>query len=79
LHPSERPIVWKRAAGGYDTARAGPPIETFNDLPPDATEGWQKRQLFDTRAFGKSAAGHDFPDALSEDEKQAVLEYLKTL
>ena len=25
------------------------------------------------------AAGHNFPDRLSEDEKRAVLEYLKTL
>ena len=28
---------------------------------------------------GKSAAGHLYPDALDEDEKRAVLEYLKTL
>jgi mono/diheme cytochrome c family protein len=79
LHPSERPIVWKRQADGYDPVRVGPQIETFVDLPPDAQAGWQRRQYFDTRAFGKSAAGHDFPSALSEAEKQAVLEYLKTL
>ena len=28
---------------------------------------------------GKSGDGHTFPNALSEPEKQAVLEYLKTL
>jgi hypothetical protein len=38
-----------------------------------------RRTFFDTQKPGKSAAGHDFPDALTEDEKTAVLEYLKTL
>ena len=47
--------------------------------PEDVTSGWQKREYFDTRAFGKKASGHTFPDELSADEKQAVLEYLKTL
>jgi mono/diheme cytochrome c family protein len=79
LHPSERPIVWKRADEAYDTDRVGPQIETFSDLPSDAIEGWQRRQYFDTRAFGKSAAGHTFPEALSEDQRRAVLEYLKSL
>src|SRR5436190_1782038 len=79
LHPSERPVVWTRAGESYDSDRAGPQIETFDALPPDATEGWRRRQFFDTRAFGKSATGHLFPDALSEQEKHAVLEYLKTL
>jgi mono/diheme cytochrome c family protein len=89
LHPTERPIVWTRSAnnGGagvppaisFDPSRVGWKTETFAELPPHITDGWQKRDYFDTRSFGKSAAGHDFPDALSEAEKQAVLEYLKTL
>jgi hypothetical protein len=29
--------------------------------------------------FGKSTEGHTFPDALSEEEKTAVMEYLKTI
>ena len=74
-----RPIVWKREAERYDPDRVGCQIESFDELPSEAKEGWQKRQFFDTRAFGKSAAGHDFPDALTEEEKRAVLEYLKTL
>jgi hypothetical protein len=39
-------------------------------------EVWHAQRHFHT---GKSAAGHTFPDALSVDKKQAVLEYLKTL
>jgi len=79
LHPTQRPVVWRRLGDAYDDQRVGPRIETFDELPSDVTEGWQRREYFGTRAFGKSAAGHDFPNALSEDEKRAVLEYLKTL
>ena len=79
LHPSERPVIWQRKPGKYDQGRVGPAIETFEQFPAAATAGWQKREIFDTRAFGKSAKGHNFPDELSADEKRAVLEYLKTL
>ena len=79
LHPDKRPGVWKRSATEFDAERIGWKIETFDSLPADVTDGWQRRAYFDTRAFGKSAVGHDFPNALSDDEKRAVLEYLKTL
>jgi mono/diheme cytochrome c family protein len=79
LHPGQRPVVWKRASLGYDPDRVGLEVQVLEEIPPDATAGWQRRELFDTRAFGKSAGGHDFPEALTQDEKRAVLEYLKTL
>lgn len=79
LHPAERPVVWRRSAGRYDANHVGPQIEMFDELPKGVNEGWQRRQFFDTRRFGKSAAGHDFPDVLTENEKRAVLEYLKML
>jgi len=44
-----------------------------------AKSGAQQRTYFDTRKFSKSAAGHTFPDSLAEPDKQALLEYLKTL
>jgi mono/diheme cytochrome c family protein len=79
LHPAERPVVWKRTSESFDPERVGPAIETYERLPPDITAGWQRREYFNTRAPGKSAAGHDFPDQLTADEKRAVLEYLKSL
>lgn len=79
LHPSERPAIWQRKPGEFDQERVGPAFETFEQFPAAASAGWQKREIFDTRAFGKSAKGHNFPDELSADEKRAVLEYLKTL
>jgi hypothetical protein len=79
LHPSRRPIVWTRTGDSYDPQRVGPAIKVFDDLPPGTSSGWQRREYFDTRAFGKSAAGHNFPSALTDEENIAVLEYLKTL
>jgi hypothetical protein len=79
LQPNKRPVVWTRATNKFDEDRIGPNVEILDELPARVTSGWQRRQFFDTRSFGKSAAGHDFADALNEDEKSAVLEYLKTL
>lgn len=79
LHPQARPAVWKRTESGYDQTRVGVDIEACAELPTDATAGWQRREYFDTRAFGKSAQGHDFSDELTAAEREAVLEYLKTL
>jgi mono/diheme cytochrome c family protein len=79
LHPGERPIVWRRTEDGYDQKKVGLEITAFDRLPDEAISAAERREFFDTRRSGKSAAGHLFPDELSEDEKQAVLEYLKTL
>ena len=78
LHPDERPVVWKRTEDGYDQARGGLEVTTLEAVP-DKTSGAEKREYFDTHLPGKSAAGHRFPEALSEAEKQAVLEYLKSI
>jgi len=79
LHPDERPAVWRRTRDGYDTLRVGCEITVFDAIPETVTSPVERRRYFDTGKFGKSAGGHRFPDALTEPEKQAVLEYLKTL
>jgi mono/diheme cytochrome c family protein len=79
LHPGKRPTVWRRTPTGYDESRVGLEVEERDALPEGKLLPSVRRQYFDTRKPGKSAAGHDFPDALSADEKTAVLEYLKTL
>ena len=83
LHPGERPTVWKRTATGYDRERVGLEVEEMEALPVDASgrklTAADRRRHFDTTRPGKSGKGHDFPDALDEAEKTAVLEYLKTL
>ena len=79
LHPGDRPAVWRRTPTGYDESRVGLEIEARDEMPEGKLLPSVRRRYFDTRKPGKSAAGHDFPDALSADEKTAVLEYLKTL
>ena len=79
LHPAERPTVWRRTPTGYDAARVGLEVEERADLPAGKLRPAERRTYFDTRRPGKSAAGHDFADVLDEDQKRAVLEYLKTL
>jgi mono/diheme cytochrome c family protein len=78
LHPEERPKVWRRVAEGLDTTRIGFQIEEFDNVP-ESRNGFERRWYFDTRANGKSAAGHNYPSRLNEQEKQALIEYLKTL
>jgi mono/diheme cytochrome c family protein len=79
LHPAERPVVWRRSEDGYDRERVGVEISTFEEVPAAARSAAERREYFDTRGNGKSASGHRFPEKLTEDEKRAVLEYLKTL
>jgi mono/diheme cytochrome c family protein len=78
LNPSERPVVWRRTPEGYNQEEVGLEVTTYKAVDRNATTA-ERRTYFDTTAFGKSAAGHTFPDVLSREEKWAVLEYLKTL
>jgi mono/diheme cytochrome c family protein len=80
LHPDERPKVWLRSENGYDQKRVGLEVETFDTLPAAARASHKERhRYFDTTQEGKSAAGHNFPGMLDEDEKRELLEYLKTI
>jgi hypothetical protein len=54
-------------------------VQTLDTLPEGRLLPAVRRGYFDTRQPGKSAAGHEFPAPLAEEEKRALLEYLKTL
>ena len=79
LHPENRPKVWRRTEDGYDTVRMGLEVKEFDELPEEAKTADDKRSYFNSALPGKSVSGHDFPNALQEEERTAVLEYLKTL
>lgn len=80
LHLSERPTVWSRTSNtGYDAQRVGLKVHSMREIPSEVTVAATKRQFFDTRKNGKSAAGHSFPEVLPEHARRALLEYLKTL
>jgi mono/diheme cytochrome c family protein len=78
LHPESRPAIWTRSATGYDRERVGLEHQTVDTLPSNLSTA-ERRRYFDTSVTGKSRAGHTFPNDLSEEEKRAVLEYLKSL
>lgn len=78
LHPDQRPKIWRWTSKAYDHHRMGISVEALNAVPKGLSP-IDRREVFDTSRFGKSAAGHDFPAALDEEEKEDLLEYLKTL
>lgn len=80
LHAKERPIVWTQIGqNDYDEKRVGLVVQELDRIPSEIKDPRELREYFNTQQFGKKASGHTFPEVLSEDEKQAVLEYLKTL
>ncbi|MGE0537449.1 MAG: cytochrome c [Pirellulales bacterium] len=78
MNPSKRPKVWRRSEDGYDQQKVGLEVEVL-DAVPENLSSRERRRYYDTTHVGNSAAGHTFPDELSDEEKLAVIEYLKTL
>ena len=60
-----------RAAGGnHEFLERGADAK----LPP-----YERRKIYDTTQPGRGNGGHTFGDILTEVERRAVIEYLKTL
>ena len=82
LNYDKRPLVWLRSRDGYDQKRVGLVVDSFATLPPTVIEPWDKRRYYQNDLIGKKVSGHEFPLLplkLTDDEKWAVIEYLKTL
>jgi hypothetical protein len=79
LNPEKRPVVWMRENDRYDYERVGLKVERVEEMPKGAMDKAVKRRYFDTRLLGKANRGHDYPGVLSEVERGALLEYLKSL
>ena len=73
LNSKERPVYWKRnfKKPQYDYDKVGWVYERV-DNP-------KRRIVYNTTLPGYSNRGHTFGDKLTEPERQAVIEYLKTL
>lgn len=71
LNPSARPSRFYRGGDHFDPVQVG--ISTI-DKPADAGQF-----LYDTSISGNRNIGHPFGVPLSDDERWAVIEYLKTL
>ena len=71
LFPEERPAVFYRGYDVYDWTNRG-----FVSSGPEAEAGGVK---FDTSLKGNSNAGHLYGATLTREEREGLLEYLKTL
>lgn len=81
LNSRERPTAWRRVdldSTHYDEEALGWPYEAVEGRQTDAPEA-ERKFIYDTRYFSQSNAGHTFGDHLTDGERRAVLEYLKTL
>ncbi len=81
LNSKARPKYWKRVdldSRHFDEQAIGWPWVEVPYAQADAPMAEQK-YIYDTTYFSQSNEGHQFGDHLSDSERRAVLEYLKTL
>jgi mono/diheme cytochrome c family protein len=82
LNSKARPRIYTRSyrtdRDAYDTAKLGWKITALEESPA-ALPGPQRRKIYDTTLPGRHNTGHTYGDKLTEDERLAVIEYLKTL
>ena len=67
------------ASGDYDPIKLGFQITVLDNSPDAKLPGRERRKIYDTTQPGCGNGGHNFGDDLSEEERMAVIEYLKTL
>jgi hypothetical protein len=80
LTPDARPAIWQRTDAGYDPSKLGLEITAYDKLPDDAAKPEQNRLYYQTNLRGLGNQGHRYPpQGLSDPEKRALIEYLKTL
>ena len=80
LDSSRRPTYWRHsAARAYDQEVLGWSFETLEHGKAGAADAAEARTIYDTTRHGYGNGGHTFGDVLTEAERRAVIEYLKTL
>ncbi len=81
LDTGQRPTYWrfKSASPAYDEAALGWRYEPLEQGREQFASLDEQKWVYDTTRRGYGNQGHDFGDLLSDDERSALLEYLKTL
>jgi hypothetical protein len=84
LNSKTRPKVYTRSFGtdrsDYDSKKLGWKVKVLNGGPdPAVTKPHEMRKVYDTRLPGRGNGGHTYGDRLREYERQAIIEYLKTI
>lgn len=76
--PNRLTRSYRTEVADYDPVKLG---WRFQEVPPPHPQ-WsarERRKVYDSSQPGRSNAGHTYGDKLSESERMAVIEYLKTL
>jgi mono/diheme cytochrome c family protein len=83
LDSRSRPRIFTRSfrseVEDYDPRRLGWRITVLDQPPDPGLPAIERRKVFDTSQPGRGNGGHVFGDKFTEDERFAVIEYLKTL
>jgi mono/diheme cytochrome c family protein len=83
LKSKERPKVFTRSfrtgEEDYDRIRVGCRITVLDRSPDAGVPAIERRKVYDTTRPSQGNGGHPFGDRLTEDERWAVIEYLKRL
>ena len=84
LKSSERPKIFRRPESTdfdhYDRTNVGWVVEPLATVPDLKELGPHRGKfIYDTARYGLGNGGHTFGDKLTEDDRMAVIEYLKSL
>jgi hypothetical protein len=81
LDSGNRPVSWTRSfdSTDYDPKALGWRHQALSYGKAGAANRDERKRIYDTTLPGYSNAGHTFGDALTPDDRLAVLEYIKTL
>jgi len=81
LDTASRPAIWRfdGADPAYDREAVGWSYRTLSQGREQLASLEEQKWVYDTRRPGFSNQGHDFGDILDENERKALIEYLKTL
>jgi mono/diheme cytochrome c family protein len=83
LNSKGRPKVFTRSyrtgREDYDAGKLGWVVRVLEQGPDPKAPAYERRRVYDTTQPGRSNGGHTYGDHLSDAERKAVIEYLKTL
>jgi mono/diheme cytochrome c family protein len=83
LNPKARPKYFTRSyrteKEDYDPVKLGWKIIVLDKGADPNLPGFEQRKIYDTTRPGQANTGHNYGDKLSEDERLALIEYVKTL
>jgi mono/diheme cytochrome c family protein len=81
LHSPSRPERWQRSFddGDFDEAFVGWRFLSLDAAEVEAASPSDRLRIYDTTVMGYGNGGHVYGDTLSDDDRWALIEYLKTL